>query len=406
MDGYADFFPQVLVVALLLMAALAAAPLARRVGLPAPAAFLGVGIVAGLLELGPVTTIGELPLEEIGAIALYGILFQGGIATGFGAWRRWARPILLLGLPGTAATAAGIALLARLLLGVDWSLAILIGVALSPTDPAAVYATLRGSGTSEGVRTILEGESGFNDPVGISFMVVAVGLMGDSGGGAAHGLARLGMELGIGVAGGVAGFGLLLLLLRATPRLDQSLQAGAMLAGAVVIGAGTASLHGSGFLAVYLCGLLLSDAWASQDGPTHAVPEAVAAIAEPILFGLLGAAFAPVLTGGDVWRGILVTLLTMLVVRPLVVVPCLIGTGLGRGETALVVFGGLKGAVPLLLAAFPALESLSEAARTEGIVLVATAASLVLQGASLKALSGSVARRPGRPAAISDPGSP
>ena len=76
-----------------------------------------------------------------------------------------------------------------------------------------------------------------------------------------------------------------------------------MLVGAVVVGAGTASLHGSGFLAVYIAGLLLSDRWAQQDGRHHAVPEAVAAAAEPILFGLLGAAFAPLVGGIDIWQG-------------------------------------------------------------------------------------------------------
>src|SRR5262249_18171968 len=82
-------------------------------------------------------------LEESGAVALYAILFQGGLSTGFAAWRSQARPIVLLGLPGTAATAAGVAVAGRLI-GLDWPLAVLIGVALSPTDPPAAYPPLPG----------------------------------------------------------------------------------------------------------------------------------------------------------------------------------------------------------------------------------------------------------------------
>jgi cell volume regulation protein A len=382
-DTFTDFFPDLALVTALLGASLALAPLLGRLGLPGPAAFLAVGIAAGLAEVGPVESLSAVEIEQIGTVALYGILFQGGLATGFAAWWRSARPIILLGLPGTAATAAALAALGHVVLGLDWGLAILIGVALAPTDPAAVYATLRGGAEGSRARTILEGESGFNDPVGISLMVVAVASLGVSGASGGEGAVRLTEELGIGLAGGLVGAGALILLLQATPRLETGLQAVAILGGAVLVGSVTATLHGSGFLAVYVAGLLLSDRWAQQDGRHHGVPEAVSAAAEPILFGLLGAAFAGVVTGGDVWRGVVLTIATLLIVRPLVVAAALWRFPLGPGERALVMWGGLKGAVPLLLAAYPGLEALPETARTEGIVLVATAASILLQGATL-----------------------
>jgi cell volume regulation protein A len=383
MDAFTEFFPDLALVTALLGASLALAPFAKRIRLPGPAAFLVVGISAGLAGIAPVESLSTIEIEQIGTVALYGILFQGGLATGFAAWWRSARPIVLLGLPGTAATAAALAAFGHVALGLDWGLAILIGVALAPTDPAAVYATLRGGAGHSRARTILEGESGFNDPVGISLMVVAVASLGASGYSGGESAVRLTQELGIGLAGGLAGAGLLILLLEATPRLEPGLQGVAILLGAVLVASVTATLHGSGFLAIYLAGLLLSDRWAKQDGRYHGVPEAVSALAEPILFGLLGAAFAGVVTGGDLWRGIAITVATLLVVRPLVVAAALWRFPLGRGERTLVGWGGLKGAVPLLLAAYPGLEALPETARTEGIVLVATAASIVLQGATL-----------------------
>jgi cell volume regulation protein A len=386
------FFPDLLLVAGLLLAALAAAPVAERLRLPGPAAFLLVGVVVGLADIGPGENLGALPLEEIGALALYAILFQGGLSTGFRAWRDSARPIVLLGLPGTAATAAGLAALAHGLLGLDWRLAALLGIALSPTDPAAVYAMLRGGGERTRPRTVLEGESGFNDPVGISLMVAAVAILGTENGTVSDGVVRFLQELGIGLAGGLAGAGALVVLLAATPRLEHGLQAAAILVGAVIVGAATATLHGSGFLAVYVAGLLVADRWAEQEGRHHAIPEAVASVAEPVLFGLLGAVYAPKVAGVDVWQGIVLTLLTIFLVRPAVAAACLVGSGLRQRERLLVSWGGLKGAVPLLLAAYPGLESLPETTRAEATVLVATAASIVLQGATLSF----VARPPAR----------
>ena len=382
MDSFSDFFPDLLIAAALLGSAVALAPAAQRLRLPGPAAFLAVGIVVGLIGIPPFDDLRELPLQEIGAVALYAILFQGGLSTGLRAFRANARAIMLLALPGTAATAAGIALVGRLI-GLDWSLAILIGIALAPTDPAAVYATLRGGASRSSARTILEGESGFNDPVGISFMVVALAALGNDGASFGEGALRLAEELGIGVVGGVAGAALLLLLLRMTPRLEDSLQGIGLLVGAVIVGAGTATIHGSGFLAVYIAGLVLSDAWAKQDKVKHAVPEALSAVAEPLLFGLLGATFAAQVGWDHLWQGVVLTMATVFLVRPPIAFACLAGCGLARPEKVLVSWGGLKGAVPLLLGAYPALEGLSESLDTEAIVLVATATSIAMQGATL-----------------------
>ncbi len=391
MDSFSDFFPNLLIAAALLGGAVALAPVAQRMRLPGPAAFLVAGITVGLVGISPFDNLHDLPLQQIGVVALYAILFQGGLSTGFKAFRDNARAIGLLALPGTAATAGGIALVGRLI-GLDWSLAILVGVALAPTDPAAVYATLRGGAARSNARAVLEGESGFNDPVGISFMVVALAALGSNGASFGEGALRLTEELGIGVVGGAVGAALLLLVLRLTPQLDDALQGTALLVGAVIVGAGTATLHGSGFLAVYIAGLVLSDAWAKQDSTRHAVPEALAAIAEPLLFGLLGATFAAQVGWDHLWQGLVLTLATVFVVRPPIAFACLAGCGLSRSEKVLVSWGGLKGAVPLLLGAYPALEGLSESLDTESIVLVATAASIVVQGATLHLFAGRIAR--------------
>jgi cell volume regulation protein A len=223
-------------------------------------------------------------------------------------------------------------------------------------------------------------------------MVVAVLALGPEGASSGEAAVRLAQELGIGVAGGVVGAALLALVIRATPRLEDAFQSLAIVVAAIAIGAGTASLHGSGFLAVYLAGLLVADRWARQDRRHHAVPQAFAAASEAALFALLGAAFAPAVAAEHLWQGVALALVAALAARPLVVAACLAGSGLERRQRALVSWGGLKGAVPLLLAAYPALEALDGATTVQGVVLVATAASVVVQGWTLALVAG-----PGHP---------
>ena len=392
MDALTDFFPTLLAGAGLLLAALACAPLANRIGLPGPAAFLAVGIVAGVSGITPTDELAPLVLQQVGVVALYAILFQGGLETGFTRFRGAARPILLLGLPGTAATAALLALAGHYVIGLDWELAVLVGIALAPTDPAAVYAVLRGRRGNARPATILEGESGFNDPVGISLMVVAVAAVAPQGSSAGEGVVRLVEELGIGLAGGLAGGTLLRGAIRATPSLPAGFQAIAVLLGALCIGAATASLHGSGFLAVYIAGLLTAETWARQDGRHHAIPEAAASASEALLFALLGAAFAPVVGGGHLWQGLALFTLLAFAVRPAVATPLLLGSGLSRPDRLVVLWGGLKGAVPLLLAGYAALESLDSSDAVQGLVLVVTAASILVQGATVPYVAARAAR--------------
>ena len=192
--------------------------------------------------------------------------------------------------------------------------------------------------------------------------------------------------------GGILGAGILIGLLRATPQLEEALQSIAILVMVVIIGAGTAVVHGSGFLAVYVAGLLFADSWARQDGTHHAIPEAVSAAAEPVLFGLLGAVYAPRVAAGDIFDGALLTLATIFVLRPAVVIGCLTRGRFSRTDKLVVAVGGLKGAVPLLLAGYAALESLPQTNRTEAIVLSATAASILLQGWSLTLITRRIAR--------------
>ena len=234
-------------------------------------------------------------------------------------------------------------------------------------------------------------------------MVAALAYLGPESSSVGDAFVRFAKELGIGAALGVAAGFVLIRVLRATPRVADDLQSVGLVAAAVLVGAGTASIHGSGFLAVYIAGLLVADTWKVQDGSYHIAANTASAIAEPLIFGLLGAAFAAQVGWDELAYGIVLTVVTVFLVRPIVAAAGTVGSGLAKGERALVSWGGLKGAVPLLLAAFPALDHLEGAAQVEGTVLVATAASILLQGATLGAVAQrTVGARPEAGAPTSD----
>ena len=152
--------------------------------------------------------------------------------------------------------------------------------------------------------------------------------------------------------------------------------------GAVIVGAGTATIHGSGFLAVYVAGLVISDAWAKQDCTRHAVPEALVGVAEPLLFGLLGAMFAAPVGWDHLWEGVVLTLVTVLPGTPAdrVRVPSPDADSRDPRTAARLRRGASKAPSRCCWRAYPALEGLSRSARHRIDRAGRDRASIVVQG--------------------------
>ena len=187
-EGIDSFALTLLVVAVVASLAVLSNRISHRL-IPAPAIFL-VGAAAAS-DLYPLLS--ELPLEaveQVVTVALILILFDGGTGIGVRKLRSALGPILLLGVVGTLLTAAAVAVLAHVLFGVAWPLALLLGTALAPTDPAVVFSVLGNREVRGRAGVIIEGESGANDPVGIALLL---GLLG------------VGSQLDAGAIGGVDG---------------------------------------------------------------------------------------------------------------------------------------------------------------------------------------------------------
>ena len=244
--------------------------------------------------------------------------------------------------------------------------------------------------------TILLGESGANDPVGIALMIGMIEYATSNRGTAWTVVRVLALELTVGLVVGVAGAYLLLLAMRRLSLPNVGLYPLRTLAAAGVIYGVASVLHGSGFLAVFVAGILVGDERAPYQEETERFFTSLASLAEIVMFVALGLTIRLAHLPGDVWAdGVVLAVVVALVARPLVVAVLLLPTRLRIGERLFVMWGGLKGAVPIFLAAFAILAGVEHADQIYGIVFVVVALSVVVQGTTIP-LAASLAHVPMR----------
>ncbi len=359
--------------------------LSERLRVPAAGLFLLAAAVASDVwsDLGDALSIRDV--ERIAVIALVVILFDGGMRVGWTRFRESAVPIVSLGLLGTFATAGLMTLAAHFLLDFRWETAGLLGAALAPTDPAVMFSVFGSKEVGGRTGTILEGESGANDPVGIALMLAAVSLAETNPTSVADAIGEFFLQLGVGTIVGVVGAYVLLQFLRRIVLPNVALYPLRTLAFAGVIYGVATVAHGSGFLAVYIAGILIGDADIPAKRGIERFHTSLASLSEIVVFVALGLTVSLAALGDNHrWLdGLVLALVLALVARPLAVGPLLLPARLTNGERLFVMWGGLKGAVPILLASFAVLGEVENADRIYGIVFVVVAFSVVLQGATI-----------------------
>jgi cell volume regulation protein A len=359
--------------------------LSERVAVPAPAIFLLAAALAGRIFTRVGDELSVRDVERIAVLALVVILFDGGMRIGWRRFRAALVPITALGLLGTFATAGAMTLAARYLFGFGWTTAGILGAALAPTDPAVMFSVLGKREIRGRAGTILEGESGVNDPVGIALMIGMLEFATNSGASFWVVVREFAIEMTVGLTIGVAGAFALVQAVRRIELPSSALYPLRTLAGAGVIYGLAAVAHGSGFLAVFVAGILVGDADLPAKRDVERFHTSLASLAEIVVFVALGLTVNNVSLGDrSVWLdALLLSGLLAFVARPLVVAPLLWPTSLRRGERLFVMWSGLKGAVPILLAAFALLEGVDGAERIYGIVFVLVAFSVLIQGATI-----------------------
>lgn len=389
MRDVAPFGLVILAVAAAGLAAVWSNRLSERVRVPTPALFFA----AAALTVALVPALGRVPVltvQRVVTVTLVLLLFEGGMHIGVRRLRSAAGAVLWLGVAGTAVTCAGLAVLAHLVFGLDWRAALLVGVALAPTDPAVVFSVLGRREVSGRSATLLEGESGTNDPVGIAAMAAL--LAAGSGGGAGPvlaGLGTFGLQLAVGGVVGLAGGWALSRTMRKVPLPNGALYPlQVLLAAGVVYGLATLA-QGSGFLAVFVAGIVIGDVRAPYKAEIERFHSSLASLAEIVAFVMLGftVSLADLVRGDRLVVGLGLALLLALVVRPLLVGLVLLPVALRGGERVFVLWAGLKGAVPILLGTYLLSAQVRGAERLYAIVVVVVVFSVVVQGGLVPAVA-------------------
>jgi len=381
-DDILDFGRIILVVAGALSIAILIRVVASRIGLPTAALLLAVAAIASELSdrLAGLLTFEDV--QRVATLALIAILFDGGTSIGLSRFRTAAVPITILGVLGTFATAPLVAAAAHYLLGFDWTVSLLMGAALAPTDPAVTFSVLAGKEVEGRSGTILEGESGFNDPVGIALMIGMIELATEPSAGIADVAWEFLREMGIGLAVGALAGVVMLQALRRVPLPDGALYPLAVTLGAGVVYGLAAVSHGSGFLAVFVAGIVIGDAELPARIEVRHFQSALANLGELAVFVALGLTvdLGYILSGSLWWEGLVLAVILGFVVRPLVITPLLLPSDLSHGERLFVTWAGLKGAVPILLASLAVVAHTEESDQIYGIVFVVVLFSVVVQG--------------------------
>ncbi len=356
-----------------------------RLGFPLLLIFLLVGMLAG--EDGP----GGIAFDDfqfaflVGNLALAIILLDGGLRTHVRSFRVALKPALSLATLGVILTAGAVAAFAALLLDLDWRLALLLGAIVGSTDAAAVFSLLGQSKArlNERVEATLEIESGSNDPMAIFLVILMVGwLQQDTSPTGTYLVTSFVQQLGVGVLGGVCG-GYLLSRLLQQVRLVEGLYALLVASGGLALFAAINKLGGSGFLAIYLAGLMIANRRTHATEHVLRVMDGLAWLAQAAMFLVLGLLVSPLRMLDDILVALLIAVFLILVARPLAVVISLLPFRFPKRELGFISWVGLRGAVPIVLAVFPVVVGLEYAQLLFNVTFAVVLVSLVVQGTSI-----------------------
>ena len=359
--------------------------------------FLGLGMAIGSDGTGWIEFSDYELARTVGIVALALILFEGGLTSGLVEIRPVLGTAISLALVATPITAAIAGVTAALLFGFDLEEGLLVGAVLASTDGAAIFALLRNSTLRRRLARALEGESGLNDPVAVLLVLALIEYIKQPDYGFADMLLLLVRQLGIGLAVGLAVGWLGVQAFRRAQLATAGLYPVASLAIAALAFGGADTLHGSGFLAVYLAGLALGSASIPAQQTITAFHQGLAWVAQVGMFLTLGLLVFPSQLGNIALEGTVLALVAVLA-RPLAVVPATLFARYSARERLVLGWAGLRGAVPVVLATFPVIAEVPGSRELFNIVFFAVLVSTILQGTTFEPLAARLGMTTSEPA--------
>lgn len=369
--------------AVLALLSVLASVLGRRIGAPILLVFLVLGMLAG--EDG----LGGIRFDDYGLAFLFGnlalaiIIFDGGLGTRKDSFRVSLKPALSLATIGVLATAAITGFAVHLIMDLAWQESLLIGAIVASTDAAAVFGLLRSAGLELKERTgaTLEIESGSNDPMAIFLTITLVQVL-QLGGEGSQGwtiFSELVQQMGLGLVIGFAGGHLLASLLRQLP-LPASLYPLLALVGSISLFGATTLLDGSGFLAIFIAGVIVGNTPLPYSNDIHKFHDGMAWLSQIGMFLMLGLLITPSQIIPIVLPALAIACVLIFIARPLAVFVSLIPFHFPWREQVFISWCGLRGAVPIILALFPSLAGLENTQTYFELVFFVVLVSLILQG--------------------------
>ncbi|MFP1681885.1 potassium/proton antiporter [Alloalcanivorax sp. C16-1] len=360
--------------------------ISSRVGVPSLLVFLLVGMFAGEDGIGGIRFDDFSLAYVVSNIALAVILLDGGLRTRLSTFRLALRPALTLATLGVALSASLVGAFATWVIGVDWRLGLLLGGIIGSTDAAAVFNVVKGAGVTlnERVASTLEIESGLNDPMAIfiTLMLVEV-LVNPEMGLGLNMLITLVQQFGLGILMGLS-LGALLSEILLRVRSNEGLHALLLCSGGAMVFALTNLAGGSGFLAIYLAGLVAGNRRGGTGDNVLRSMDSMAWLAQSGMFLMLGLLVTPSEMGDSLVDALMVAAFLMIVARPLSVWVSLRPFRFSWREELFIAWTGLRGAVPIVLAVFPLLAGVGQTRLLFDITLVVVLISLLAQGTSLR----------------------
>ncbi|MGH8501634.1 MAG: potassium/proton antiporter [Gammaproteobacteria bacterium] len=375
----------ILIAGLLFLVSILASVVSYRLGMPVLLMFLGLGMLAG--EDGP----GGIHFSDVqsahlfGSMALAIILFDGGLRTKVSVFRVALWPAAALATAGVILTAAITGVFAAWIFDLNWLEGLLVGAIVGSTDAAAVFALLRAHdlGIKQRVGATLEIESGSNDPMAIFLTIALIEVLLMDQGILSWTLAQeFIMQMGLGAAFGLVGGRLLVRLINRLP-LTGGLYPLLALSGALGVYGCAAVIGGSGFLAIYLAGLVLGNRRLQAANNIERFHDGMAWLSQIGMFLMLGLLVTPSALLPIAWQALLVAAVLILIARPLAVLISLAPFRFPWREQVFISWVGLRGAVPIVLALFPLLAELDHATLYFNVAFFVVLVSLLVQGWSV-----------------------
>ena len=375
----------ILLFAILIVFGILSSKISARLGLPVLVLFLLVGMLAGEQGIGGIKFDNAQMAHALGSLALAVILFDGGLQTPMSSIKQVWKPASVLATLGVAVTSIITGLAAAYILDVPLYYGLLIGAIVGSTDAAAVFSLLRNAGIhiKPRLKSTLEIESATNDPMAIFLTVGLLEIMVNDLEPGTGLLLLFIKQMGLGSLIGLAIGWVAVKVINKIGLMTAGLYPVMVLAFGLLGFGIAANLGGSGFLAIFIVGVVIGNSNFVFKRTTFLFHDGLAWMSQITMFVMLGLLINPLSLLDVWWQGLLIAAVLTLIARPLAVVPVLKIFGFNYREITLVSWVGLRGSVPIILAIYPLIYGLPNAPLIFSAVFFVVLISATVQGSTL-----------------------